>query len=634
MDEKEIWKNNKIKKIPKSYENKKEAKLKDNKYSDVSHSFNNKIFVFTNDSIEMSKDFTKGQNNKPLKTTYKGTIKKNKNKKIYIKIQQKRNNAELHNSCIKNKKKKIKNINLPKARNKNEGSKSDIINRSYGDNPIVINKPRKSNNYFFNNFQEKKLNISLPCPINFNNLLDFEENVQKNNNDINNKMKKYNISEYSCDRNSRRFQDKLNVSNSNINNKLNNERPQNSFLFNSFWFNNHGNCSIIEEDNILDNFFKKKEKYIDNNNNELFRFSNINNNLNDDNFNSKRISNYFNHFINSKIEKIEGNENHQIKDFSSDKNFEKELMISDKKFHENKTDNLVSIPCMNCGKIINISDIDDHSIKCFKIKEESVNLFSNDDSTSIEIKLKNIYEYLISEQNKNQNSNINVGSFDFIEILKKKVKEILNIKTTSQISLEKLKKINKIIYELFEKNVDSTNRTTLLNRLKILLYKKIEYMQKELEANLKNEKNLNKNENKSNNNNLKNMINIQQNNNYLYHENSSDDLISESETMENFDLKNMEKILDEKRELKFDNLNNVVNEAKNKRLFLMEVLKVKYQKINQNKEENLIPPIMIWKEAMKKKIKMKEWSKFIFEELSNPSKYIKIMEKRKRKIIK
>ena len=631
MDEKEIRKNNKIKKIPKSYENKKISKLKNNKYSDVSHSFFNKIFFFTNDSIEMSKDFTKGQNNKPLKATYKEPIKRNKNKKIYIKIQQKRNNAELHNSCIKNKKKKIKNINLPKTRNKNKGSKSDIINRSYGDNPIVINKPRKTNNYFFNNFQEKKLNISLPCPINFNNLLDFEENVQKSNNDINNKMKKYNISEYSCDRNSRRFQDKLTVSNSNINGKLNNERPQNSFLFNSFWFNNHGNCSIIEEDNILDDFFKKKEKIIDNNNNELFRFSNINNNLNDDNFNSKRISNYFNHFINSKIEKIEVNENHQIKDFISDKNFEKELMNIDKKFPENKNDNLVSVPCMNCGKIINISDIDDHSIKCFKIKEESVNLFSNDDSTSIEIKLKNIYEYL-SEQNKNQNSNINIESFDFIEILKKNVKEILNIKTTSQISLEKLKKINKIISELFEKNVHSTNKTTLLNRLKILIDKKIEYMQKELEAMLKIENNLNKNDNKSNN--LKNMTNIQQNNNYLYHENISDDLISESETTENFDLKNMEKILDEKRELKSNNLDNVVNEAKNKRLFLMEVLKVKYQKINQNKEENLIPPIMIWKEAMKKKIKMKEWSKFIFDELSNPGKYIKIMEKRKGKTIK
>ena len=634
MDEKEIRKNNKIKKIPKSYENKKISKLKNNKYSDVSHSFFNKIFFFTNDSIEMSKDFTKGQNNKPLKATYKEPIKRNKNKKIYIKIQQKRNNAELHNSCIKNKKKKIKNINLPKTRNKNKGSKSDIINRSYGDNPIVINKPRKTNNYFFNNFQEKKLNISLPCPINFNNLLDFEENVQKSNNDINNKMKKYNISEYSCDRNSRRFQDKLTVSNSNINGKLNNERPQNSFLFNSFWFNNHGNCSIIEEDNILDDFFKKKEKIIDNNNNELFRFSNINNNLNDDNFNSKRISNYFNHFINSKIEKIEVNENHQIKDFISDKNFEKELMIIDKKFPENKNDNLVSIPCMNCGKIINISDIDDHSIKCFKIKEESVNLFSNDDSISIEIKLKNIYEYLISEQNKNQNSNINIESFDYIEILKKNVKEILNIKTTSQISLEKLKKINKIISELLEKNVHSTNKTTLLNRLKILIDKKIEYMQKELEAMLKIENNLNKNDNKSNNNNLKNMTNIQQNNNYLYHENISDDLISESETTENFDLKNMEKILDEKRELKSNNLDNVVNEAKNKRLFLMEVLKVKYQKINQNKEENLIPPIMIWKEAMKKKIKMKEWSKFIFDELSNPGKYIKIMEKRKGKTIK
>ena len=74
-----------------------------------------------------------------------------------------------------------------------------------------------------------------------------------------------------------------------------------------------------------------------------------------------------------------------------------------------------------------------------------------------------------------------------------------------------------------------------------------------------------------------------------------------------------------KKELKEYNLDNYVNEVKNKRLFLMEVLKVKYQKINNNNTENKIPPLMIWKEAMKKKVKMNNWSKFIFDELNNPN---------------
>ena len=102
--------------------------------------------------------------------------------------------------------------------------------------------------------------------------------------------------------------------------------------------------------------------------------------------------------------------------------------------------------------------------------------------------------------------------------------------------------------------------------------------------------------------------------------------------MELFDLKKMEKILDEKEELKSDNLEDYINEVKNKRLFLMEVLKVKYQKINNNKEEDLIPPIMIWEEAKKKEITINNRAKFIFDELNNPNKYLnKIRKENKEK---
>ena len=185
-----------------------------------------------------------------------------------------------------------------------------------------------------------------------------------------------------------------------------------------------------------------------------------------------------------------------------------------------------------------------------------------------------------------------------------------------------------------EKYYNSGNIFTLLSRVNILLEEKIKYF-------IKNNIIVNKNKVKKldnsnfsfnkNNKVLRNTINGLQINkkSYLNHENSIDGVISESETMEYFDLKKMERILDKKK--KIDNLDNFVNEAKNKRLFLMEVLKVKYQKVSENKLENLIPPILIWKEALKKNIKMKNWSKFIFEELNNPNKYLNLRGKIKDK---
>ena len=40
-------------------------------------------------------------------------------------------------------------------------------------------------------------------------------------------------------------------------------------------------------------------------------------------------------------------------------------------------------------------------------------------------------------------------------------------------------------------------------------------------------------------------------------------------------------------------------------------------------------PEMIWEEAKKQKIKIDEWPKFIFDELSDPNKYLKMIQKKK-----
>ena len=186
-----------------------------------------------------------------------------------------------------------------------------------------------------------------------------------------------------------------------------------------------------------------------------------------------------------------------------------------------------------------------------------------------------------------------------------------------------------------KKYFNSSNIFSLLRRIKSLLEEKINYFVEHNNENIsKDDKKLKKTEEVTKDKKiLRNTVNpsINNKNFYLCQDKSMDEALSESETMEFFDLKKIEQLLDEKRELKSDSLNDFVNEAKNKRLFLMEVLKVKYQKINNNKNENLITPIMIWNEAKKKNITKSNWSKFIFDELNNPKKYLKLIQKEKEK---
>ena len=379
-------------------------------------------------------------------------------------------------------------------------------------------------------------------------------------------------------------------------------------------------CKINSNEHELDKFFRQNDNYNNNNkkekndsNNELFRFSNIskinNNDLsylnNKNNIYDKYIVNNEKRnsiFINPKIEKIEGNESHELFDLDDKKLLEDIISNRDKNLLENAIEPIVSIPCLNCDKLINIDEMDEHSNKCFNIKEEKILEKKNNYSIIIDNKLRNILEYFVNlEKNKNINlSGIEINfDHNLIQIMKSNLENILNIKETNENSIEKLSSIKENINNLMEKYVNSNNIFALLSRSKILLEEKIKIFDENIK---KIKKNL---------------------------ENSVDETVSESETAELFDLKKMEKILDEK-ELKTENIDKFVNEAKNKRLFLMEVLKVKFQKISENKSEDLIPPIMIWEEACKQNIEMKNWTKFIFNELHNPNKYIKMIQKSKK----
>ena len=330
-----------------------------------------------------------------------------------------------------------------------------------------------------------------------------------------------------------------------------------------------------------------------------------------------KISFYFNHCINQKIEKIEGDENHIINDIFLDHNFENDIIKEQVKIN----DNFVSILCINCLKKVNIDEIDEHSNNCFE--DENKNISINDfNIILINKKLNSIYDYLIEEKNKIKiNINESHNNLElkehlyFISILTQKIEQILNIQSYNQLSLDKLEQISSNLNKLIQKFKSSTDKYTLLNKVKKLIEEKIKYYINN--NNNKIEKIHKKFRNESNN-------NKKNRNKKVLCDNSIDEKITESETMENFDLKKIEKILDEKREPKLNNIEDIINEVKNKRLFLMEVLKVKYQKINNEKQGILIPPQMLWKEAIKNKIEKNNWTQFIYDELNNPKKYLKL----------
>ena len=579
------------------------------------------------------------------KTTLKNMNKKNNNKRIRLK-------------CLSSKKKKIcsrYNYKTTALLKKNEKSKeyikdirnksenrtinSEVLDISFGDSSIEINKPKKSEiqAFFINPPPGRKSTIPFPTKkCSHGKIKDIEENNNDYRNEIKNKKFIHNIIEYNCQK--KNAKSKTFIDKSKDKNDVEATKKI-SFINNQFH----------EKDHELDSYFKNynSNNNINNNNYELFRFSNISSYNNNDLFyinnknkydsnnpiNSK--NNIHSIVINPKIEKIEEDESHILNDFLIDDNFENEIMINDKNELKNINNDLASIPCMNCGKMVNVDEIDRHSNNCFKMKEEIKTQDSNNNYISnIDNKLKKIYEYLNNIEKGKININNELNEYlDFISMMKKYIEKIMSIKIINSLAIEELSEINNIFNKLMEKYFNSKNIFALISRIKVLLEEKKKlFMAKnitkiEIISKIK-AKNTNVITWNANNKNIrKTMVSPSCDQlGLLCEENSIEQAMSENETMEFFDLK---RILNDKKEKKEYNLDNLVNEAKNKRLFLMEVLKVKYQKINNNNNENKIPPIMIWKEAMKNNIKMNNWSKFIFDELNNPNKYLRMLENKK-----
>ena len=494
-----------------------------------------------------------------------------------------------------------KRLTLKKTFKKNKKENNNNNNNTYN-RQMTSRKDNKKNQSEIKDRKNEKKRMSY---ISGNKKIKNENDVNLRRTQIPHNNKKIIFENLNIDDNIKEIKDENEISNK----VLRHNTTVFTFEKNNFLFDENKK-EINNNEHDLDKFFRQNNNSSINNinnNSELFRFSNISKINNNDLFylNNNHIYNNFpdnknsNYFLNPKIETIEGNESHELFEFD-DKLLEESICNEEKQKEKiNKNEQIVSMPCLNCNKLININEMDEHSNKCYKMKK-NIDINESDKNTQLNIienKLKNILEYL----NKNDT---NKNPEELIQKLKSIIEEILSTKEINSFSIENLSNIGNKINNLMEKNLNDANYFTLLSRVKILLEEKIKFFSENLK---------------------KGIGPISQNKNLG--ENSIEENISESETMEFFDLKKMEKILDEK-ELNNQNLDKIINEAKNKRLFLMEVLKVKFQKIKENKNEDLILPEMIWKEALKKNIERNNWTQFIFNELHNPNKYLKMIQKK------
>lgn len=145
--------------------------------------------------------------------------------------------------------------------------------------------------------------------------------------------------------------------------------------------------------------------------------------------------------------------------------------------------NIKYITCLNCNNIIKIEDVDFHTDTCLTI-------INNPDKSDISTdnKLKKLYNHLVKI---NQNSNNPKSDASYIINLIQTVNDSMEISSISSSSLCSLKKLIINLECLSFNYVGSTAIMILIERLKVLIYEKINSMKRELNEKVVNNKSFN-----------------------------------------------------------------------------------------------------------------------------------------------
>ncbi len=138
---------------------------------------------------------------------------------------------------------------------------------------------------------------------------------------------------------------------------------------------------------------------------------------------------------------------------------------------------LMSVPCMNCGNLININDIENHSLICLKVSDEIMkNESSKYELYSIDYKLKKLKEHLLSILNKSNNINSkndnDIEIMDLSSILLEYIKEIIVLQKIDIPTIKKLKQLIKNLENISIKYQNNIPELILIDRTKILVNEK------------------------------------------------------------------------------------------------------------------------------------------------------------------
>ena len=318
---------------------------------------------------------------------------------------------------------------------------------------------------------------------------------------------------------------------------------------------------------------------------------------------------------------------------------------------KNKLD-IISIPCMNCGNLIELDKIEKHSLNCVKVSKDILSIgLPNKEIYNINYKLKKLNDYMINIEKEEKSNNMKY----YITALKEYIEKTLNINKINVENIRELKNISKNFTMLnIHKKTNSLNFLILIDRAMILIQEKIKIFknickaenirssrtslsqkhESEFENRINNKKeeldkiNLEMQLEKIKVKNLRNSISSKSynslNNIFINNGNSNNNNSSQNSCSS--------------LEISFENNNNETLEnnsnssKKNKKkLFFREVVRIKFEKLHNSHRGQKIPLKMIWEEAIKNNVHENNWESFILEELNNPKKYDNIIRAKKQK---
>ena len=312
---------------------------------------------------------------------------------------------------------------------------------------------------------------------------------------------------------------------------------------------------------------------------------------------------------------------------------------------------IIPIPCMNCGNLVEIDKIEKHSLNCFKVSNNILYLeLPNKETNNINYKLKKLNDYITNIEKEENSDNIKY----LITVLKEYIEKVLKINKINNENIKELKNIYKNFTMLNNSKHSSLNFIILIDRARILVQEKIKIFK-----NIINKTEISKSpkslsNNRSQQSEFETQINkkskeLEKINQEMQLEkikvkNLRDSVFSKSSCFKiknglstyngnvinitnnrynNKSLKNsnssVEISLDNNSNGSFENSSYASTKSK-KKLFFREVIRIKLEKLHNSHRGQKIPPAIIWENALKENIPENNWESFILHELNNPQK--------------